>query len=252
MGIVTIKKIKEVKLRDGVLIQGLPGIGFVGKIAVDYILSELKLPKIAELYSDGLLLPVGNAGVYINDKGVFTIPSYRFYLLEGKERDIVFLSGEVQPVSWSQYEVAEKVLEFFMSMGGREVVAVCGTTAREDKVKEVYYAADTEETAKWLDSFGFKKSIGGTITGACGLLPAMAHLKGIKSYVLMGTTLSADPDPEAGKVIVEALVKMFDINVSLENLNKIIEEIKSKKKELEQSKALLKKEQRERQPPYYV
>ncbi len=252
MGIVTIKKFRDINLRDGVLIQGLPGIGFVGKIAVDYILSELKLPKIAELYSDGLLLPVGNAGVYINDKGIFTIPSYRFYLLEGEERDLLFLSSEVQPVSWSQYEVAEKVLEYFLSIGGSEVVAVCGTTAREEGVKEVYYAADTEDTAKWLDGFGFKKSIGGTITGACGLLPAMAHLKGIKSYVLMGTTLSADPDPEAGKVIVEALIKLFKISVSLENLNKIIEEIKRKKKELEQTKALLKKEQKDTQPPYYV
>ncbi|OYT31571.1 MAG: hypothetical protein B6U94_02735 [Thermofilum sp. ex4484_79] len=252
MGMVIIKKLKDVRLRHGVLIQGLPGIGFVGKIAVDYILSELKLPKVAELYSDGLLLPIGNAGVYIDEKGVFSVPCYKFHLLVGEERDLLFLSSEVQPVSWSQYEVADKVLEYFRSIGGEEVVAVCGTTAREGEKKEVYYAVDCEETAKWLDKLGFKRSIGGTITGACGLLPALAHLKGMKSYVLMGTTASAEPDPEAGMVIVKALIKIFGINVSLDNLSKIIEEIRKKKKEMEEAKAMLKKEKPESQPPYYV
>ena len=74
----------------------------------------------------------------------------------------------------------------------------------------------------------------------------------MKSYVLMGTTASAEPDPEAGMVIVKALIKIFGINVSLDNLSKIIEEIRKKKKEMEEAKAMLKKEKPESQPPYYV
>ncbi|HEC95900.1 MAG TPA: proteasome assembly chaperone family protein, partial [Euryarchaeota archaeon] len=39
------------KLKNSILIEGLPGVGLVGKIAVDYMISELKAKKFADLYS---------------------------------------------------------------------------------------------------------------------------------------------------------------------------------------------------------
>ncbi len=253
MGIVHINEIKGFKLREGVLIQGLPGIGLVGKIAVDYIVSELNLEKVAELYSDGLLLPIGNAGVFIDVRGVLKVPRYEFYMLSTKERDLLFLAGDVQPVGWSQYEVAERVLDFFISKGGAEVVGVCGTTAGREGEKAVYFAADSKDTAEWLEKLGFRRSIGGTITGACGLLPALASLKGLKGYVLMGTTMRAEPDPEASREVVKALCKIFGIKVSLEHLDTIIEEVRRKQAEAERlRKEYEERARREGLPGYYV
>ncbi|MCX6798974.1 MAG: PAC2 family protein, partial [Candidatus Diapherotrites archaeon] len=40
------------KLAKPVLLVGLPGIGLVGKICVDYFLRQFKTEKIAEIYSD--------------------------------------------------------------------------------------------------------------------------------------------------------------------------------------------------------
>ena len=36
------------KLRDAILIEGLPGIGNVGKLAVDFLIEELKAKKISQ------------------------------------------------------------------------------------------------------------------------------------------------------------------------------------------------------------
>ena len=63
MSITRLVEYRKVRLNRGVLIQGLPGIGLVGKIAVDYIVSELGLEKVAEVYSGHFLLPTGNAGL---------------------------------------------------------------------------------------------------------------------------------------------------------------------------------------------
>lgn len=241
------------KLRQGVLIQGLPGMGFAGKIAVDYIIQELKLKKVAELYSEHLLLPMGNAGLLVTDDGSMRLPHYEFYLYEAPERDILFLTGDVQPVSWGQYEVALKVLEYFKKKGGVEVVAVCGTiVGLEEGKREVYFVADTEETREYLSKLGFKRYEGGTITGACGLVPGLARLKGFKTYILMSTTKPHAPDPEAGREVVKALIKLFGVKVSLENLDRVIEEIKRREEELEKLREFLEKQKEERKPEYYV
>ncbi|MEM2539346.1 MAG: PAC2 family protein, partial [Candidatus Bathyarchaeia archaeon] len=42
---------EEVELKNPILIEGLPGLGMVGKIAVKYLIKQLKARKFAELYS---------------------------------------------------------------------------------------------------------------------------------------------------------------------------------------------------------
>ncbi len=245
---------EEFRLREGVLIQGLPGIGLVGKIAVDYIVSELGLKKVAEYFSDGLLLPIGNAGVMVNEEGIMRLPSYRFYLLSLDKRDILFLSSEVQPVTWAHYEVASRVIGFFKERGGVEVVGACGTSAEEGEKPSVYFAADKPETAKWLEENGFKRSSGGTITGACGLVPTLASLEGLKGYVLMGSTDTPEPNPEAAMELIKALMKIYGFKVDLTNIEKIITEIKRKqeeeRKKLEELKESVKG--KEGLPAWYV
>jgi len=247
LGVLEVIKHRDFKLKDGVLIQGLPGIGLVGKIAVDYIVSELKLERVAEAHSEAFLLPMGNAGVLIDNKGIIRLPHYSFYLHKGEKRDLIFLTSEVQPVSWLQHKVAEEVLDFFQSVGGVEVVGVCGTTSRGEK-RAVYYAAGSHDVAEWLDKMGFKRSGGGTITGACGLLPALAAKRGLRAYVLMGTAVSSEPDPEGGRLIVEAVSRLFDLKVDLRNLDKVIEELRRMQREVERYKEI----REEGRPGYYV
>ena len=46
-----VKEVEQVKLDNPVLIEGLPGLGMVGRIATRYLAKELKAKKFAELYS---------------------------------------------------------------------------------------------------------------------------------------------------------------------------------------------------------
>jgi len=45
---VEVRILEKPKLRDTILIEGLPGIGLVGKLAADHMLDELKAKKFAE------------------------------------------------------------------------------------------------------------------------------------------------------------------------------------------------------------
>ncbi|RQW77125.1 MAG: proteasome assembly chaperone family protein, partial [Methanothrix sp.] len=46
-----VHRIKEVTLKDPILIEGLPGVGHVGKLVADHMVEELHAEKIIEIYS---------------------------------------------------------------------------------------------------------------------------------------------------------------------------------------------------------
>ena len=46
-----IKQFMEIEPNNPVLIEGLPGLGLVGKIALRYLIKQLKAKKVAYLYS---------------------------------------------------------------------------------------------------------------------------------------------------------------------------------------------------------
>ena len=48
---VDIIPLKEFESREFILISGLPGIAYIGKLSVEYLVQQLKAEKIAEVYS---------------------------------------------------------------------------------------------------------------------------------------------------------------------------------------------------------
>ncbi len=72
LGDTRIHELTQIQLKEPVLIQGLPGLGYVGKVAVDYFIEKLKPKKMGELYSSYLLFPDGNLGC----KAVYTVGGY--------------------------------------------------------------------------------------------------------------------------------------------------------------------------------
>jgi len=52
MDYVTVKHVAKIpKLKNPILIEGLPGIGNVGKLAVEHLIDSIGATKFAEIYS---------------------------------------------------------------------------------------------------------------------------------------------------------------------------------------------------------
>src|SRR3990172_9151137 len=85
LGDTKIHEITKAHLKEPALVQGLPGLGYVGKVAVDYFVEKLKPKKFAELYSGYLLFPDGNLGINISEDGTYSLPKYEFYAYEERE-----------------------------------------------------------------------------------------------------------------------------------------------------------------------
>src|SRR3989339_1243836 len=79
-----------------ILIAGLPGIGNVGKISVDFLVEELKAKKMYSFFS--YKFP---HTVFINNKHLIEMPKLEIYYKTFKDKktpDLLILTGDIQPV----------------------------------------------------------------------------------------------------------------------------------------------------------
>src|SRR3989338_2606974 len=104
-------EIKSVpKLVNPILIEGLPGIGNVGKIAVDFLIEELGAKKLYSFFS--YKFPYS---VFINEENLIEMPKLELYYKKFKgqnKQDLLLLTGDIQPIDEeSGYSFCEEIIK---------------------------------------------------------------------------------------------------------------------------------------------
>ncbi len=181
------------KLRDPILIAGLPGIGNVGKIAVDFLIDELGACKFGEIFS-----PTLPNAVFVTEENLVELPAIEIFIkrFRDKRHDLVFLAGDVQPTGEvDSYDFCYAVLDLFEKMGGRTVVTLGGIgLGHVPENPKLYITGNDKKTIEaWRK--GTKASdkihgIVGPIVGAAGLLLGLAGEYGMVSVCFLAETLA--------------------------------------------------------------
>lgn len=215
------------RLRNPVLVEGLPGIGNVGRVAAGYLVNELKMKKFAELISPHFL-PL----VLLQSDSVAHLLKCEFYFYRAKNRDIIVLTGDTQSVSPDgHYEICDKVLEFSAKLGVKEMITLGGFAEGKEVVEpRVIGAVNDKKLLKKYSGFDIdfgKEHPIGTIVGASGLLLGLGKVRRIDAVCLMGETFGMPlmTDPKAADKILHVLTKMLGIKVDLSKLEKTIREM---------------------------
>lgn len=216
---------KKPKLKNPVCIVGLPGIGNIGRIAVGYMVHELKAKKFAELYS-----PYFFPFVMIHNNMIHTLRN-EFYFCKTKTRDLILLIGDCQTYDpKGHYEVVGNILEFLKSIGCKYLITVGGFgTGKVSEKPKVYGAVTDSEMIKDYKKYGINFDISGqigTIVGASGLLVGLSKLYGIEGMVLLGETTGFPiiTDPTAAEAVLRIIEKVLKIKI---NLDKLDEKVKA-------------------------
>jgi len=225
---------KVSNLVNPILIEGLPGIGFVGKLAAEHLISELKAKKIATLYSYHF-----PHQVMINKDGTIKMITNEFYLYKDpkKKNDLIILVGDVQPVSSrAQFEVMNIILEFLSSLGGNRIITLGGYGVGKLVEKpRVFGAVTDKDDVDYYKKFGVSfGEVEGSIIGAAGILLGLGQLKGMKGICLMGETHGNYIDHKSAQSVVEVLSKIVGIKVNVEKLTEKAKESEGIIKKLEE------------------
>jgi uncharacterized protein (TIGR00162 family) len=212
------------QLNNPILIEGLPGIGFVANIAALHLITELKATKFAEIVSSSfqdfaVLTETGGARSPVNEL---------YYVKRGGGcRDLIIWYGNTQALTTpGQYELCGKVLDIAQEFGCRFVVSLGGFKKEEVKgAPSLYCAATDAATLKESLDLGTKIMVG-HIFGIAGILIGLSKLRGVKGFALLVDTLGMFPDVNATKQALQALDKFLDLKVNCVGLDASAEQTK--------------------------
>lgn len=231
---IRLKTLKKRKFNNPVLICGMPGSGYVGKLAVEHLLNEFESTVICEIQSDYFPPQIATR------KGIVQTMSNTIYHIEtGKlNNDILVLTGDVQPITErGNYLVSEKIIEYAKNLGIKKIFTLAAYITGEIVNKPKVFGATTEKKhVKVLKNKGIKIMNQGMITGMNGILIGTAKIKGIEGYSLLGETSGYMIDPKSSKAILESLSKILNIKINLNELSNKIKETNELMNQVEEMK----------------
>jgi uncharacterized protein (TIGR00162 family) len=245
-----IKKTKNPKLKNPVVIEGLPGIGNVARIAADFLIEKLKAKKFLTVYSSSF-----PNSVLLNDDSTVSLPKIEMYYTN--DPDVIIIIGDAQPADdKDSYRMTDKILDILSEFQPRFLVTIGGIgLSAEPANPKVYGAVTDKKLMQDLKDAGVifngARTVG-IIIGATGLLLGLARLKNMKAVSLLVQTFG-DPTHfgfKASKQVLEVLKKYLGLKYSLSDIDKEIKKIEGNKKS--RIKSLPVMEQQEFQGTRYI
>jgi len=215
---------KNLKFNKPIFIEGLPGLGNVGKIAVDVLVEELDARKVIDVFSHSL-----PNSVFVNEDNLVELPKIEFYHKNIKGQDFLFLTGDVQPIEeTASYKFTENVLDVIQKHGCNEIVTIGGIGINEEPIKPKVFCTGNE--LAFVKEFSKYKvdtnlyGIVGPIIGVSGLLVGLSKRRKMKAASLLVETLGHPMyiGLRGAKEVLKVLNKKYGFQVPLKNLNKEI------------------------------
>ncbi len=210
------------RLRNPTLVEGLPGMGQVGKIAVDFLIDALKPQLLYKIHSHDFW-----HSVYFNDEGFVELPSVCLYAHKGKKQDLLFLAGDDQPnTPRASYHFSEKILDLVQELGCREIFTLGGIgMPSEVKNPQVFGAVTDKTTLGKYKNYSIDFKLGRkieAIVGASGLLLGLARLRGMGGVALLTETYGHPSHLgfREAKCVLSQLKKIMSLEVDLADLER--------------------------------
>lgn len=220
-----IKILKPFKPNELTMIVGLPGIAYIGKLSVDYLIQQLKAELIGEVYSR-YFPPY----VIVKEDGLLDLFRNELHIFKDQTgRDIVFLSGNAQSFSpEGQYDVAETILDWAIKKGVKKIFSVAAlVTDRQFDLPNVYATATSVSLLEEAKMNGALVLDHGLIGGENGLIIGLAKKNNIEGFSLLAETHGYQTptgeyviDPRAAKAALTILTKMLGLKVDMEPIEK--------------------------------
>jgi len=209
------------RLRKPVLVEGLPGIGFVANVVALHLISELKAKKFCQVHS-----PSFQAFSLTSSGGSFRHPTNELYycLVESMDRDLIILFGNSQAGDpRGQYDLCKQILDISQSLGS-EFALTIGGLRRDFNPSEpkVFCAASDKETLDAAKGLG-AGVMRGQIYGVAGLLIGLARLRKMKGLCVLAETSGIFADVAAARSALRFICEFLGLRVDYSRLDEAVE-----------------------------
>ena len=225
---IEIDVLSEPALSEPVLIEGLPGVGHVGKLAVEHLLEEFESEVVRRIYATEFPPQV------TIEEGVAELASAEIHAVdvggEGEPVDLLVLTGDHQAqTNAGHYRLTDTFLDLAEEFGTQRVFALGGVPTGE-LVEEpsVLGAVSDESGIEELEAAGVEfreDEPAGGVVGVSGLLLGLGGRRGLDVGCLMGETSGYLVDPKSAQAVLSTLEEVIGFEVSFESLEERAEEM---------------------------
>jgi len=226
-------------VRDVVLVEGLPGVGNVGKLAAQHLVDTLDATLWCDIFSHDFPPQVTiqeDGTVRLVRNQLWTVPA------KGGAPALVVLTGDYQPLSSKgQFALVEGVLDRLAVLGCTRMYTLggfgMGATIEDPGVLG---AATDVATVTALEAHGVRfqeDEPGGGIIGASGLFLGLGMERGLHGACLMGETSGYMVDPAASRAVLDVLSKVLGRAIDTADLEDKAAEIDKITQQLNEAEA---------------
>ncbi len=231
---------EDLGLEAPILLEGLPGVGNVGKLAAEHLVAEVKAEKFASIFSK--YFP---PQVMVEENGIARLVSNELFYhkkVGAEKHDLIVLVGDYQGLTpEGQFLLSGAMIDLARKYHVSKVITLGGFgVGHMVEEPRVLGAASDLQTVDELREIGVtftRGEPGSGIVGASGLLLAFAQLTGIPAACLMGETSGYFVDPASARALLRKISAILGATIDLSKLDEKasqIDKITSKLRELEQ------------------
>ncbi len=225
-----LQKKKLTTLTSPLFIEGLPGIGNVGKVAIDFMIDELHAEKIYTITSSSF-----PHSVFVTETNLVELPMIEIYHKKIHGRDLLLMGGDVQPINEEGcYAFTHHLLDLLQKHKVKEIITLGGIGLSDIPKKPKVYI--TGNSKKIVDTYHnelkgtIERSLYGVvgpIVGVTGLLVGLARQRNINAACLLAETYGHPLylGIRGARELLKALDRKLGLKLNLKKLEREILDI---------------------------
>ena len=224
---IDIEAVADPALDDPTLIEGLPGVGHVGKLVAEHLVEEFDGEAVRRVYTTDF-----PPQVTVDDDGVAELTHAEFHHVDADGTDLLVLTGDHQAASnGGHYRLTTAFLDVAEEFGCGRAFALGGVPTGELIEDDEYgvLGARTEGTDREeLEDAGVEfreDEPAGGIVGVSGLVLGLGARRGLDAACLMGETSGYLVDPKSAQAVLEVLQATLGFEVDFSDLEDRAEEM---------------------------
>ncbi|MFX1482562.1 MAG: proteasome assembly chaperone family protein [Promethearchaeota archaeon] len=225
----------EVEMEQPLLVCCFPSAGVVGTIAAQEMIQQFEMDEVAHVRSR-----------YMPSAAVFQDGRLRhpFRIYGKKEKNLLVVTAELPVADEGLYMVSSTLLDWGTTVGVKETVILDGIPVQGlPSDRKVLYAAEEEKIADLAEEKDMEILSKGIITGIAGSILSETLCRAMVGFALLTPAIAMVPDPAGAVQLLEALNKLYHVDVDVSGLKESAEEIRAKMEEMAQQVDSMRRQQ---------
>ncbi len=222
---VDIKMIKDEDISGYTLVEGFPGLGLVGPMAISYMIDKLGMEYIGYMESDKFP-PI--VSIHKSE----AMPPVRLY--SSKQHKIISIFAEFAISAPMVKEIGDVIYDFLHKNSVKRVICIGGLPAPGADTDKTYVIASNQAELKLAKAAGLTPIIDGVSAGVSAILitDSITDDKQVPITNILVPVDQSIVDPRYAELAIKAIDSLLGLKIDVSELESEAKEVEQKVQEL--------------------